>query len=145
MAHESDRERGAAVVELAFVTAFLLIPLLIGLIDVGRMIYTRIALQEAAQEGVLYASFPEGSVPITAADITARVIESVSYPPLDSSGVSVYCELVPRLVDAAEVAVQVDYQIDSFFPFTGPVTISRTAVSDRFLDSCPAGSLSPLP
>jgi Flp pilus assembly pilin Flp len=49
-------ERGAAVVEMAVILPFLLV-LVIGVTDVGWLIWKRIELQEALQEGAIYYSF----------------------------------------------------------------------------------------
>jgi Flp pilus assembly protein TadG len=48
--NRTDRERGAAVVELALVTPFLFL-LLFGIIDFGRMLNAQITVTEAAREG----------------------------------------------------------------------------------------------
>ena len=47
----STRERGASVVEMAFVAIFLFV-LTAGIIDLGRAYLTRIAVHDAAQEGL---------------------------------------------------------------------------------------------
>ncbi|HLT97030.1 MAG TPA: TadE/TadG family type IV pilus assembly protein, partial [Acidimicrobiia bacterium] len=48
-------ERGAAAVEMAFVAMFLIL-LVTGVADLGRAIFTYIGVQEAAEEGTMYAS-----------------------------------------------------------------------------------------
>ncbi len=51
----SDAERGQSLVEFALAMPMLLI-MLLGTLDVGRMYFTFIAIQNAAGEGALYAA-----------------------------------------------------------------------------------------
>src|SRR5690606_41317277 len=78
VAPDRKPERGAAVVETAFITIFLLI-LVTGIIDVGRAIFTNISIQEAAQEAAVYAAFDES---VTVADIAHRAVDSTRSPAL---------------------------------------------------------------
>lgn len=48
-------ERGQSLVELAFVIVIMLI-LLAGIVDLGRMIFEYMSMRDAAQEGASYAS-----------------------------------------------------------------------------------------
>lgn len=139
------RERGAAAVEMAFITVFILVPLLIGLIDVGRLIYSHIALQEAAQEGALLGAFDNSGSSLNAAQIKDRVKDSTSFPDIQISEIEVFCETVARVVDAAQVAVRIEHTHDLLFPGSGTAMISKMAISDRFVASCPAGSTTPIP
>ena len=50
------RKRGQALVETVFAALFLIL-LLLGLIDAGRIIYTKIVLTNAAREGAHYLSY----------------------------------------------------------------------------------------
>ncbi len=50
-----NNEKGQSLVEFAFSLVFLLI-LLAGIADLGRALFTYLALRDAAQEGALYAS-----------------------------------------------------------------------------------------
>jgi Flp pilus assembly protein TadG len=50
-----DGRRGANLLEMALVT-FLLIVLLVGIVDLGRVFYTYIIITNAAREGARYAS-----------------------------------------------------------------------------------------
>lgn len=129
-------ERGAAAVEMAVMMIFLL-PVLIGLIDVGRLIYSHIAVQEAAQEGALLASFDEA---ITVAAIEDRVIASTSFPDLSvDTTILVSCATESRdKAPGAVVTVDVSHVHDMLLPFTGTATIAKTAATDRFFGSCPS-------
>lgn len=51
----NSRERGQSMVEFAF-AAVILIVLLVGIADMARLMYTYMALREAAEEGALVAS-----------------------------------------------------------------------------------------
>ena len=86
MTMRRHRDRGTALLELAIV-APLLIVMVFGVIDLGRLIYTRITLHEAVQEGSIYASTnpddPNGTI--------FRVVESVDNPAIDPANVTVEC------------------------------------------------------
>jgi Flp pilus assembly protein TadG len=62
------RSRGQALVEAAMVLPILLL-LVMGVIDVGRIIFAHLALQEATQEGAIYAAYK----PNPRSDIQMRV------------------------------------------------------------------------
>lgn len=51
--HEKKRERGQSLVEIALSFPLLLL-ILSGLLDIGRVYYTYIAIEDAAAEGALY-------------------------------------------------------------------------------------------
>jgi Flp pilus assembly protein TadG len=63
-------ERGAAMVEFAVVAVVFFIPLIFGIIEFGRMAWTKSTLTAAAREGVRYA-IVHGSVSATPADSAA--------------------------------------------------------------------------
>lgn len=50
------RSRGQAIVESAMVLPILIL-LVMGVIDVGRVIFAHVALQEATQEGAIYGAY----------------------------------------------------------------------------------------
>jgi Flp pilus assembly protein TadG len=86
--HDRRRQRGQALVELALVLPILVV-LLLGTVDVGRVIFAFIALEEAVQEGAAYAAT---MAPQSAADrytkVTWRVRTSAGTAP-DWSGIVV--------------------------------------------------------
>lgn len=53
---QHDTENGQSLVEFTFSLIVLLV-LLAGLVDLGRALFTYMALRDAAQEGALYGSF----------------------------------------------------------------------------------------
>lgn len=127
-----SRDSGAALVELALVTPLLLL-LAFGIIDLGRALYTHVTIQEAAQEGALYASFAPGDQTAT----VQRVLESVQNPALVADEVTVTC--FPVLIsdpadpgfdplDFPDVSVRVFHDLDLITPiaswFGGSITLA---------------------
>ena len=139
-------EKGAAAVEMAIVSMFLLV-LLLGIVDIGRAITTNISLRDAVQEGAMYGAFTPG---VSTADIDARIRASVSEPDLSTATIVVYCETDPRdLKDGTRIRVDMVYDLDLITPIVGPalggtITLQPSAEADRFHDSCPTGFL-PMP
>ena len=78
-------EMGAALIEAAILLPFILL-LALGVVDLGRAFHVSAAVQEAAQEGVIYASFnpddPTGAI--------ARAEEAIQSPDITGS-VTVTC------------------------------------------------------
>lgn len=141
MVRERRRQRGAAAVETAVLGAFLIV-LLLGIVDVGRAIFTRMALEDAAEEGAAYASLAEG---ISTADIAARVRASVDRPDLSAATVTVTCledtkgnRRITRFV-TVEVVFDQDLITPGAWIFTGPLRLRASATSERFVDDHPSG------
>ena len=138
-------ERGAAAVEMAFVTMFLLV-LLLGIVDVSRAIVANISVRDAVQDGASYGAYTENA---TAADVEARVRAAVSSPDLSTAAttVAVYCEPDPRdLLDGSRIRIDVTHDVDMITPIVGPflggeITLSPSSEADRFFDNCPTGAL----
>jgi hypothetical protein len=139
-------EKGAAAVEMAIVSMFLLV-LLLGIVDVGRAITTNISLRDAVQEGAMYGAFTPA---LSALDIDARIRASVSEPDLSTATIVVYCGTDPRdLQDGTRLRVEMIYDLDLITPIVGPalggtITLRPSAEADRFFDTCPTDSL-PMP
>jgi Flp pilus assembly protein TadG len=110
-------DRGAAAVEMAIVSMFLLV-LVLGIVDLGRAITTNISVRDAVQEGAMYGAFTRD---VTTAEIDARVKASVSEPDLTTASITVYCEADPRdLQDGTRVRVEMIYDVDLITPIVGP-------------------------
>jgi Flp pilus assembly protein TadG len=127
-------ERGAALVETAIVSIFLLI-LTFGIIDVGRLFFTTIALNDAVQEGAAYAAFTQEATPASVQD---HVRATTSTPDLSSVAVTATCTPVARQKrTAGAVTVSIDaYDVDLLTPFLsaafgGTITLSHEAQTDR--------------
>ncbi len=124
-------DSGAATVELAFVAPLLFI-LALGIVDLGRALSLKIAVSDAAQEGLNYASY-EPDDPI---GTVQRVTFSTSDADLEATQVTVTCLTEP----AEHVAVTVDHQLDLMTPFIaemlgGTLDISATAVGEVFSEA----------
>lgn len=139
------RERGAAAVELSLVSVFILV-LAFGVIDVGRALFTRIAVVEAAQEGAVFAAFEDevGGSPLSGSHIEQRVIAAVSDPVLTPDDIAVACVVdTSGSRDTYEVEVTVTYTVDMVTPLVGdwmgPINLSKQALSHRYIDNCPTG------
>lgn len=128
-------ERGAAAVEMAVAT-ILLVLLSTGVADLGRVLFTYVSLQDAAQEGAVYASFE----PSDPNEITQRVIQSIDYPTLDPANVTVSCP-AGSPTGGNEIAVTVDHSVDLITSIVGQmlggsVDLSRTFTGEVFIGEC---------
>ena len=85
-------DSGAASVELALFAMFLVL-IAAGVIDLGRGLYTAVGLNDAVQEGAMFAAFTEdvGGSELTADHIVARVVASTESPQLLPGQVAVTC------------------------------------------------------
>ena len=141
------RDRGAAVVEMAVVTLFLAF-LVLGIVDVGRLIFTNISIRDAVQEGANYAAFTEGA---TSTDITDTIRGAVSSPDLSPATIALFCSADPRdRQDGTRVRIDMTYEINLITPIVGSMlggsaTLSPSAEFDRFFDTCPSGVVDPIP
>ena len=131
-----DRRGGQSMIEFAF-TLVILIIILMGIIDLGRAIFTYLALRDAAQEGASYASYN----PFDTTGILNRVCGS-------SNTLNDLCagpDLDIQINAAPPNGVRVRVLLDNFSlitPFLGTIvgtqTISiSTAVTDTILVSQP--------
>lgn len=135
--------------EFALFSIFLVL-IVSGIVDLGRGLYTAIALNDAVQEGAMFAAFTDdiAGIDLTAADIEARVVASTSSPQLSGDDVTVSCVAQVRAKQSgSRVTVELVHSVDLMAPFIsdwfdGSMTIHREAVVDRFFSDCPAGSTS---
>lgn len=128
---DSRRERGAAVVEMAFVALFLVL-LVTGIADVGRAIFTYIGIQDAAQEGAMFASYEHADRD----EIRERARASISYPELDGADINVTCAL-----DGKTMTVTVSHDVDMVTPvigqlFGGKIELERSFTGDVLGGTC---------
>jgi Flp pilus assembly protein TadG len=103
------RDRGQALTELALVLPILLI-LLIGTIDVGRMLFASVAMEEAAQEGALYAAFEPSPSPTLEEAVRARVRSSSDAAEVAGATVTASCAPSPS-PGAITVTAEYDYPL----------------------------------
>ena len=138
------REKGAAAVEMAIVSMFLLV-LLLGIVDIGRAITTNISLRDAVQEGASYAAYTED---VSDASIQNKIINSVSSPNVSTASFAMSCiEESRELQGGSIVTIDVTYDVDLITPIVGTmlggsITLSPSAEADRFFETC-SGITSP--
>ena len=99
------KERGASLVETALILPFLLL-FMLGVIDISRAYFEAAKVQEAAQEGAIYASLHPGDPDET----IARTEETISSTDFTGS-VTVTCP------SNTQVTVSVAYTFDMATPF----------------------------
>lgn len=110
--HE-DSQSGQSLVEFAIGLVMLLI-LIAGIFDVGRALFTYMAMRDAAQEGAQY-----GSINPTAGDIDIRTAgASDMIQDLDNAGVIVIGVTMSGINCGESITVRVDYPN---FPVTMPL------------------------
>jgi Flp pilus assembly protein TadG len=119
-------DRGASTLELAFIAPVLFI-LALGIVDMGRALAMGVTVSEAAQEGLIYATYE----PSETDQIVARAIFSTPDADLETTDVTVTCPKAPT----DHIAVTVDYDLDLMTPFIsdllgGTVTMSKTAIGE---------------
>ena len=107
------RERGAALVEFAIVVPLLLL-LVFGAMDIGRLYFIQVSMSEAAQEGALYATFEPGDHTL----IRQRVVESLNDPNLSTDNVSVLC---PDGTTGSRIIITVEKEMAFIAPYFRPV------------------------
>lgn len=105
--------RGQALLELALVAPLLLL-LFMGAIDVGRLLFASVALEEATQEGALYAAYN----PAPSGPIQTRVTSSSSADEVAGATVSVVCTTAPA---PGTVAVSAYYDYPLITPFISDI------------------------
>ena len=147
----SHSERGQSIVEFG-VGMVVLIILLAGIVDVGRALFTYMAIREAAQEGALYGSTDPAATSLiieraeNASDLI-RDLASTPSDPSDPSGPSAINVQVAILGDACTgngIKVTVTYdQFPITTPFLGAalgrqtVPISSSATDTILTPPCP--------
>ncbi len=124
-----ERDRGAAAVEFALVLPLLLL-LVFGIIDAGRMLNMQLALTQAAREGVRVASLG-GS----AADATSRA-EAAMFPVTGATAsLTTACPAVPTAADDAVLSVARTYNyitpIQEILTLMGQPTLATPTITGR--------------
>lgn len=126
--HGTDcRNRGQALVEVALITPFLLV-VIMGTIDIGRLLFASVALEEAAQEGALYAAYEPCSTPA----IEERVRSSSDAAEVVGASILVS----PDSPEPGTITVSVSFNFSMLTPFvqdllglTVPIGSSVTATN----------------
>jgi len=142
----SRTEKGQSLIEMAFSAVVLLI-LIASIVDVGRLLFVWLAIRDAAEEGVVFASIcpPFPSVPSNGTAIKNHVKNS-SHFPVDLSGNNV--QVASAFINTEEsvpgsgIQVRVSYQFKFIMPFISaffPSGFTLEAVSDGVMlaSTCP--------
>lgn len=131
---------GQALVELALVLP-ILVTLLLGTVDVGRIIFAYIALEEAVQEGASYAGAIAPTTPTDRRDRVAwRVQNSSDHPEVQNAVVEdVTCHSSGS--SAGLVTVRASYGLPLITPvgeaiFGGTFTLRTTVTSTNIQATC---------
>jgi Flp pilus assembly protein TadG len=124
--HKSHLDRGAAAVEMALVMP-LLVSLLLGIIDMGRLFNAEIQLSQAAREGARIASL---GPPSTQSDAEGRAKAAAPAPGFGGDGsISATASMCPTNPPAgSNGTVTVTYPFTFYLPFLSGKTLSQTAV-----------------
>jgi hypothetical protein len=140
-------ERGAAMVETAAVAIFLIL-LVLGIVDLGRVIFTSISVRDAVQEGAAFAAYTENADDV---GITTTIRGAVSSPDLSAAPINLYCSPDPRdFQDGTRIRIELEYDVDLVTPVIGAIvgdtiTLSPEAEVQRFFEDCPTGVSTPIP
>ena len=142
----SQNEKGQSLVEMAFSVIVLLI-LIAGIVDVGRMLFVWLAIRDASEEGVVFASvcppFPGNFANGQA--INAHVKNSSHFPvDLSQGNVQVFSTFIntEETVPGSGIQVRVSYEFDFVMPLISaifPNGFTMVAVSDGVMlaSTCP--------
>lgn len=127
---KNNSETGQSLVELALIIVFLLF-LVAGLLDLGRMIFTYLAMRDAAQEGAVYGSIePTG-------DINKRVQDNL--PAYESFSTTVTFEdlhsSIPNICSGDKVSVTVSTLFGVRMPLIGIFTGGTLPLSATIKDT----------
>lgn len=120
--------RGQALIEFALIVTVLLF-LLVGLIDVGRLYITMLTLDSAASEGVSYAALR----PTDTATAEARALgEGANSAVVDPAQMSASIIQPPQIEGGQPITATVTYSFTPMFPFLNgnTVTLHRSAVAE---------------
>jgi Flp pilus assembly protein TadG len=109
------RKKGQALVEIALALPILLL-LLCGIIDFGRILYAGISINMAAQETARYASFSK-----TDAEIRQKAVNSCSLSDKDTKlSVSITPDKALRTT-GGNVTVAIEYDVDYITPLMNKI------------------------
>ena len=128
------RSRGQALVETALILPILLI-LVMGVIDIGRVIFAHVQLQEATHEGALYGAYN----PNPTSAVQARVTNSSDADWVSGATVTVTCTTSPA---PGRVTVSSTYNLTLLTPIipdllgVAAVPLSANSVATNFDEAC---------
>lgn len=122
-------QHGVALVEFALLLPLVLI-LVFGVIDFGRMATLNINLNGVVQEGAIYAATNPAFEDHDA--IKDRMVNSIQRPALDRSDITITCPSV----DGRTLRIQATHTADFITPlFPGSITLQSEVVTDVLTES----------
>jgi Flp pilus assembly protein TadG len=126
----SEKEKGQSLLEMAF-AAIVLLLLISGIVDMGRVFFTYIALREAAQEGATFASICPPDVTENRQRIRNHVKTSSQFPVnLAAPNIQVASQFTTEATPGSGLWVQVTYQNFQFItPFLNLIDGNLTAIA----------------
>ncbi|TFG37987.1 MAG: pilus assembly protein [Candidatus Aminicenantes bacterium] len=126
-------EKGQSMTEFAL-SLVILLTLLAGIVDLGRMFFAYIIIRDAAQEGAVYGSIaPKDDLGVLQNEVEARV-KAAFTDPADSSNVPIditKLNVVTNILGAtcampgSGIRVRVDYTVPVTMPFLGTIIGSQ--------------------
>jgi len=126
-------ERGQSMTEFAL-SLVVLLTVLSGIVDLGRVFFAYIIIRDAAQEGAVYGSIaPKDDLNVLSNEIEERVKAAFTDPsdssnvPIDISKLNVQTEILGATCAApgSGVRVKVDYLVPVTMPFLGTIIGSQ--------------------
>jgi len=140
----TQNEKGQSLVELALILVLILI-ILAGVVDLGRMMYEYLTMRDAAQEGAGYGAV----YPNYCAEIAGRVTDNlhgtdytiaISVDGMDCASAYAYDKTLPlpeHGCEGNELIVNVDHNFSVSMPFlsafTGPTVQMHVEIKDRIV------------
>jgi Flp pilus assembly protein TadG len=126
-------ERGQGLTEFA-ISLVILLTLVAGVADLGRMFFAYIIIRDAAQEGAVYGSIaPKDNITTFRTEVEDRVKAAFTDPddptnsPIDISKLNVQTDVIGATcaTPGSEVKVRVDYSVPITMPFLGAIVGSQ--------------------
>ena len=126
-------ERGQSMAEFA-ISLVILLTLLAGVVDLGRMFFAYIIIRDAAQEGAVYGSIAsKDNLTILGIEIEDRVKAAFTDPsdssnvPIDITKINVQTDLLGATCaePGSGVRVRVEYSLPVTMPFLGTIIGSQ--------------------
>ena len=127
-------QRGQSMTEFAL-SLVILLTLLAGVIDMGRIFFAYIIIRDAAQEGAVYGSIaPKDNLPTFKNEVEERVKAAFTDPsdssnvPIDITKLNVQTDIVGSTCASPGngIKVKVEYSLPVTMPFLGAVIGSQT-------------------
>jgi Flp pilus assembly protein TadG len=126
-------EHGQSMTEFA-ISLVILLTLLAGVVDLGRMFFAYIIIRDAAQEGAVYGSIaPKDDLAVLANEVEQRVKAAFTDPsdssnvPIDLTKLNVQTDILGATcaTPGSGVRVRVEYSVPVTTPFLGTIIGSQ--------------------